>query len=265
MKKVGVIGQKGFLGSHLITELDRQKIIYSTFPGNLLNTEDIQSYFDASKIDTAIFLVGGHFPPINSLIEKNVTTLSNFLEIGTKNGLKKIIYASSGAVYGNANHPSLESDKLLPNTSYGLTKKIAEEVIEYYKYKSNLQSIILRFTSVYGYGNKTGVIYQFWKSITENQFINIEGDGTQIRDFLHISDAIKAIQLSIAFNNSDVFNITAQTQTSINDLSKLFKQKYKFRIKHSHSNNNLAKMTLNPLKASKLLHFKANITNIIIP
>lgn len=264
-KTVGIIGYKGFIGNHLVKYLSTKNISYTNFEGDLLKKDDIEIFFKKNNISQALFLVGTFNPPFENLIKFNVLTLQNFLEIGVKRKLEKIIFTSTGAVYGESvGRKSKETDPLKPCTLYGLSKLFAEECIKFYKNNYGLKYIILRFPNVYGDGNNKGVIYQILLSIKESKKVVIEGDGKQKRDFLYVEDACLAIEKVLSYPDTDIFNISNIKCLSINQVIGKLKAKYDFSIKYRPQANNLNTLTLDINKAKNKLGFFPNTVNLKI-
>ena len=260
-------GSNGFIGSHLTKILSsNNEIILTPFEGNLLIKEDIESFFDANiKIDQIIHLAGSFIGDFDELLNSNVLTTQNLLDVAEKNKVNKIIYASTGAVYGEPiMQESVEDDPLKPNTLYGLSKMYAEDCIKYYANNFNIEFVILRFPNVYGENNKKGVIYNFLDDIKTKQEITIYGTGTQSRNFLHVIDACQAIEKAIYYDKSDIFNISNSIKTSINDVVSILKCKFQFNVAYRPQNNNLKDLLLCVDKAKKELHFSSFITNLEI-
>lgn len=265
--KICITGTDGFIGSNLTKTLNlNNNIILIPFDGNLLNKDDIVNFFDANKnIDQIIHLAGTFFGDFDELLKINVLTTQNLLHIAVKNGVKKIIYPSSGAIYGEPiMEESLETDILKPNTFYGLAKLYTEDCIKYYYNNFNLNYIILRLPNVYGENNNKGVIYNFLTDIKNKREITIYGDGTQSRNFLHVSDVCMAIEKSIFYDKSDIFNISNPTKVSINEIVKILAKKYEFRIIYKEANNNLKDLLLDINKARNELNFLPKVKDLQI-
>lgn len=265
-KTIGITGCDGFIGKHLVEMLEKdEKFDIRCFNGNLLKEEDVRSFFRKKDIDSVIHLAGAFFGDFDTLLNINFKTTENLVRIGTENGMKKIIFSSTGAVYGEpVNNASKESDPTKPNTYYGVTKLFAEEIIELYYYLYSLKYVILRFPSVYGEGNNKGVIFNFLRDIKEKGVITVYGDGSATRDFLHVSDACRAIIKSINYKGSNIFNISNPTKVSIADLIRLLKQKYTFTVDYKQANNNLKSLHLSIKKTKDLLGFKTKISKLEI-
>jgi UDP-glucose 4-epimerase len=192
-------------------------------------------------------------------------TTEKILSIGSKYNLKKIIYISSGAVYGEPKkRESYERDALDPNTLYGLTKKYAEECIRYYQENFKINSVILRFPNVYGEGAQKGVIANFLHDIEKYKKITVAGDGMQERNFLHVSDAVMAIKKILKYNKSNIFNISNPETFRIIDVANLLKQRYIFDIQYKASDNQLKRLSLNIDKARTELNFSPKYKKLFI-
>jgi UDP-glucose 4-epimerase len=259
---IAITGSRGFIGANLVAILKEKNIPFIAFEGDLLEQDSVKEFFRVHPVKQVIHLAGSFTGSFKQLIQKNVMTTQHLLQAGAEAGLQKIIYASTGAVYGEpVEEVSVESDKRRPNTLYGLTKKMAEDVIFHYHLVRNLRYIILRFPNVYGEGSKSGVLCNFLTDIHLKGSITVAGDGKQARNFLHVKDACNAIVKSIRHEQNNVFNISTIEKISINELVALLKQFFSFDIHHKAADNNLKNLLLDTSKAESLLHFKADIKN----
>lgn len=254
--KIVITGSRGFIGRRLLATLHNFDVV--PFHGNLLVPGEVETFFSEHKPTQAVHLVGGFDGPFEQLLQKNVLPTQNLLETGWKHGLRKIIYASTGAVYGEpVKEKSVETDPLQPNTLYGLSKKFAEEVTHFYKRQYGIENIILRFPNVYGAENNKGVLFQFLQAIKTKGSISIAGDGSQSRNFLHVQDACNAIEKALHYNGSGIFNISNPVKVSINELVEQMKQYYTFGIEHRPQDNYLKDLLLDTSKAQEELGFQA--------
>lgn len=256
--RVAVTGSQGFIGQNVTRILSScGDIKQINFEGDLLVQDDIISFFENNKeIDSIIHLVGVFSGPTGLLIDINVKTLANLLETAKDYGVKKVVFTSTGAVYGEPiGEESFETDQLSPNTEYSMSKMLAEETLKYYCRQYHMSYVILRYPNVYGRGNEKGVIGAFMKSIQENHSITVYGDGEQSRNFLHVDDACRAIELGLRYEGSDIFNISNPIKYTINEVVELYKKKFDFSVERKPSNNNLRDLLLNTEKAHKLLRF----------
>lgn len=222
--KIGITGSNGFIGSHLLRRLEKEKISYKVFDKEEHNLSDPKTLIDF--IDTCDLIV--------HLAAKNIDTNENIIKNNTLGTLclmealkkfsseKRIIFLSSFQVY---------SKKSL----YGLSKRFAEHIIEYYSKNTVHKGTILRISNVYGPGCRpfyNSVVATFVHLIKKNQSLKINGDGSQKRDYLFVDDAVDAILKSIETkqkNKIEYFDICSGRLSSlkeiINDLEKIADKK----------------------------------------
>ena len=154
--------------------------------------------------------------PIKS-IKENIIGFSNILEASRINKIKTIINASTaGAIYGNTKKICDEKSPTNPISYYGLTKKFNEDQSLIY-INRKLKIINLRFSNVYGEFSihKKSLIHNAIKNIIYNKNININGDGTQIRDFIYVGDLVKIIKRSFKLK-SGIYNVASGKSHSVN-------------------------------------------------
>ena len=249
--KILVTGGAGFIGKYLIKYLaengknvsildnfsnsDKKSILsfenkgVKVFEGDITNFDDV---LNATKDQEIVIHLAAKISVIESIENSsetfriNVDGTKNILRVCKKNNVKKLIIASSAAVYGEGDKENkiAEYDKMNPISPYGKSKmKMEEEVIkEFSNIKTNY--IILRFFNIYGIGQTSeyaGVITKFLEKIKKNQSLSITGDGTQIRDFISIYDIICSIDNAIEYNKNGIFNIASGNGITVNELAKL--------------------------------------------
>jgi len=262
--KIGITGHTGYIGSNLVKYLESKSLELVFIKGDLTDPSIVEKNFKQNNIDIVIHLAGSFTPPLINLMSKNVTTTFNLIDIGMKYGLKKIIYLSSAAIYGEPiKNKSLESDVPQPNTEYGLSKVFAENIIKYFSTVKKLEYVILRFPGVYGKGGR-GVIDSFIKDIKERQAVTLYDDGNQKRNFLYIDDACESIYKSVSFKGSDIFNIASTRSLTLNEIINKLKQKYSFQVIYKKPNNSLRNITLNIKRAERELKFFSKNKKILI-
>lgn len=156
----------------------------------------------------------------------NVDGTKNVLVACEKNRVKKLIVASSAAVYGES-LPDIkltEKSKTNPITPYGQSKVKMEQITKKFVSEHNINCIILRFFNIYGVGQSdeyAGVITKFIKRVTQNKLLEIFGDGLQTRDFVSVYDVINSIQNAISNDKSGTYNIASGKAVTIKELAEM--------------------------------------------
>ena len=184
---------------------------------DITNMSILEEVFQKNKIDTVIHLaaMAGVRPSIENplLYEKvNVRGTMNILELMKKYNIKKFVCASSSSVYGNNEKvPFSETDNVDKAISpYAATKKSCEIIGHSYHHLYDIDTIMLRFFTVYGPGQRPDLaIHKFTKLIYENKEIPFFGDGETQRDYTYIDDIIDGVLKAADYveNNTDVYEI----------------------------------------------------------
>jgi len=242
-----ITGGAGFIGSHLARALLEKghsvKIIDNLSTGTKSNLEGILDKVSFHDIDVLDYqslekvLQGNqgifHLAALTSVPESylkqkeyhdvNVLGTENVFQIAKKFHIKTV-FASSSSVYGNTkNIPTSESEKKSPINPYGITKLEAENLAV--QYSKDCDIVGLRYYNVYGQDmiTGTGVITQFYQNIERQKPPVIDGDGGQLRDFVHIQDVVQATISAMEKDTGSTFiNIGSGIPTSILQLANLF-------------------------------------------
>ena len=163
----------------------------------------------------------------------NITGTLNVLTAARDKGVKRVVFASSAAVYGNNPElPKREDMKPEPESPYGLAKVAAEHYLAVFAKLYGLETVGLRFFNAYGPRQDpdslySGVISRFVKAVLDGNPPAVFGDGKQTRDFVFVDDVVQACILamhSTGIGKGDVFNIGSGSQTSLLDLLKVLKE-----------------------------------------
>jgi UDP-glucose 4-epimerase len=285
-KKYVITGGCGFIGSHVVEELLKNKKNHITVIDNLISGKksniDIENKrlrfvkLDISKnskkfnkifkkIDVVIHLaaLADIVPSINNpklYFSTNVTGTLNVLNACVKNNVKKVVYAASASSYGlPKKFPTNENCKISLMYPYALTKKLGEDLLLHWAevYKLNVTS--LRLFNVYGTRSRTSGAYGavfgvFLAQKLNNKPLTIVGDGKQTRDFIYVKDVAKAfIKASRLKKNYQIINIGSGKETSVNYIANMISKKKNYIPKRpGEPDRSKADIT----KAKKILKWK---------
>jgi nucleoside-diphosphate-sugar epimerase len=230
-KNILITGGRGFIGTHLVNELIKSNNvkIFDIIDGK--DIRNINSLRKEFKDIDFVFHLAGLISVEESMkipteyIDNNIIGSLNVLKAATENNVKKVIFSSSAAVYGDyLENPKKETMPLIPKSPYAFAKVTIEKLMEYF-ISNGLDTVSLRFFNVYGPGQKlnssyASVIPIFISKSLKNEGLVIYGDGAQTRDFIYIDDIINACILS-AEKGSGEFNIGSGIPTNINELASL--------------------------------------------
>ena len=154
----------------------------------------------------------------------NVNGTVNVLKSCIENNIKRMIFTSSAAIYGDSSITLTENAETKPISSYGTSKLLAENEIKK-RAKNNLNYIILRLFNVYGKrqnNQHSDVISTFVENISKDNPLIIYGNGEHTRDFISINDVIDAFDCAIKMNSSGTYNIASGKSIPIKELAKMF-------------------------------------------
>ncbi|MES3032179.1 MAG: NAD-dependent epimerase/dehydratase family protein [Patescibacteria group bacterium] len=251
MEKIIVTGGAGFIGSHIVDQLisDGYEVHVvdnlsagkkeNVNPKAIFHNVDIRDYDKLLPIFEGVKYVfhEAAFPQVQYSIENPVETNEinvggtlNVLEVSRANKVRRIIFASSSAVYGNQEIlPITENMQTNPLSPYGAQKYIGEVYMKLYAEIYGLETVCLRYFNVYGPRQSAGgayasVIPKFIEFRQKNEPLSITGDGEQTRDFVNIKDVVEANILAMKgdkVGRGEVLNIGGSCQYSINYIAKL--------------------------------------------
>jgi UDP-glucuronate 4-epimerase len=139
----------------------------------------------------------------DTYVARNVLLTQRLLQASLKVGLQRFVYASSSSIYGNrASYPSREGDNPTPFSPYGVTKLAAEHLCSLYASNWELQTVSLRYFTVYGPRQRPDMaMSKFIDAALAGEPIPVFGDGGQIRDFTFVGDVVAA---NVAAASADV-------------------------------------------------------------
>jgi UDP-glucose 4-epimerase len=252
--RVLVTGGAGFIGSHLVDRLikeDHEVVVLDNFFNG--NIENIKQHLDSGElslvkgdvrdsgdveeamrnVDAVFHLAAIISVPLSikkpSLVnEVNVGGTLTLLEACSKADVERFVYASSCAVYGEAQHlPINEDHPVNPISPYAVSKLAAEYYCQVFCESYGLKTLCLRYFNVYGprqiKGPYSGVIMRLINRLKRGKPPIIYGDGKQTRDFVHVRDVVRASVLALSGPRDigGIVNVGSGTSTTINKLADL--------------------------------------------
>lgn len=242
-----LLGAAGFIGTnivialakeggHKITVVDRNKAYFQTLedmhipnlriiPSNLTMDADYETLVKGQ--DVVYHLISTTVPTTSNRaiaeeLKGNVVLSANLFEACAHQGVKKVVFLSSGGtVYGKeVECPLNEKTATNPITSYGIQKVTIEKLLYLYNYMYGLDYRIIRLANPYGPYQRPngvlGVVTTFTYKALRGEEINVYGDGSVVRDFIYIDDAVRGIRKIV--NGTDrhhTFNLGCGYGTSI--------------------------------------------------
>ena len=246
-RRAVVTGGAGFIGSHLVEELLRRDarvaVIDDLSSGRADNLSAVRDRVDLEQLDLAredprpvlagadaVFHLAGYADIPRSVheprrdFEKNALATLNLLEAVREAAPgARVLFASSAAVYGvGSERPLREDDPPAPAAPYGVSKMAAERYVEVYARLYGLRTASLRLFPVYGPRLRAHVVYDLMGKVRDDpDELRIEGDGTQVRDFVHVSGAVEAF-LTVADRaplRGETYNVASGEPVTIRDLA----------------------------------------------
>jgi UDP-glucose 4-epimerase len=154
----------------------------------------------------------------------NVRGLLNLMEAGIGQGLRRVLFASTGgAIYGEPEYtPQDEKHPLRPVSPYGVAKLAAEKYLHYYQDQYEVETVSLRYANVYGPrqnpGGEAGVVAIFTNEMLRGGQPVINGSGEQTRDYVYVGDVVEANLAALKCEGSGTFNVGTGRETSVTEL-----------------------------------------------
>lgn len=243
-----VLGGAGFIGSHLAEALARaghrvklfdrphldrlpefsRRSGFETFTGDFLNPQTLDPALRGTEavfhlISTTLPKTSNDNPMYD--VETNVLGTLRLLELCRRHGVRKIVFASSGGtVYGvPRSTPIDEAHPTAPTCSYGIHKLMVEKYLHLAHTLHGLDYCILRPANLYGPGQRLdiaqGAAGVFLDRALRKQPIQVWGDGSVVRDYVYVEDAVEAFVKALSFEGEEkIFNIGSGTGVSLKQL-----------------------------------------------
>ncbi|WP_437191253.1 SDR family NAD(P)-dependent oxidoreductase [Planctomicrobium sp. SH527] len=252
--RVLVTGGAGFIGSHLTDALlkaghqvavidDLSSGSSSNVPAtakffqiDIRNSQQVADAFaefrpDAVSHQAAQMSVSRSVREPGFDAEVNLLGLINVASAAVAVGTKRMVFASSGGVlYGEATSPAGEETPAQPVSPYGISKWGGEQYLKFFHREHGLSSVALRYANVYGERQnphgEAGVVAIFCTRLLRGQSATINGDGKYVRDYVHVSDVVRANLAALQLNQSgfEPINIGTGIGTDVNELATQVRQ-----------------------------------------
>jgi len=248
-----VTGAAGGIGSTLIRELKNHNLylldnLRNGYKENLIDDRNKMygEWDDRSITDSLVDLWEDvdfdaviHLAAITSLpdceenfveaFDVNVTGTANILDFCKRRGVKKVIYASTSAVYENNTGMLTEDMQVNPSLFYSSTKLMGESICESFRKNYDMQIATLRFFNVFGprqdhQRSNPPLLNYLVRQFCNNESPVLHSDGTQSRDYVHVDDVVKMITLCLNQNVNDTYNLCTGVKVSVLEMSELVKQ-----------------------------------------
>jgi UDP-glucose 4-epimerase len=282
MKKVLVTGGAGFIGSHTVDMLLENEVSVrvldnfssghrSNLPeshplleivvGDITNqatvNEAMQDVSHCLHLAAQVSVVASFEDPAHSAMQ-NIVGFVNIITEAQNQGVERLVYASSAAIYGQPNEiPLPEEAEKLQLSPYGLEKQIDEEYADLFARVYGFSSLGQRYFNVYGPRQDpkspyAGVIALFVDRITEGKGITVHGDGDQTRDFIYVQDVARANLAALQGNLTGACNIGTGAQSTLLDLIEVLSKITGASSEVSHE----------PAREGDIKHSLANVTRM---
>lgn len=238
-----VTGGAGFIGSRTVDALigkgARVSVVDNLSTGRRENVNSGASLHVMNIADPALAGVLEHQRPTviyhfafhvlvprsveNPLLDiDSIAGSINLLQCARNFGVRRIVFASSGFLYGNTDDlPAKETAAIDPVTPYVVAKHAVENYLRFYGQTYGLPYVILRYAAIYGPGQVTGAMADYIRKLREGHQADIWGDGSKTRDYVYVDDVVRANLLALNLSPDfvdPVFNIGTGTETTLNEL-----------------------------------------------
>lgn len=279
--RILITGGSGFIGSHLVERFQgtAEVVVFDNLrSGHRHNLDGLAHTFIEGSVTNrnavAEAMVGVdlafHLAAMISVPESmtcprecaeiNVMGLLNVLESAAAAGVRKLVLASSAAIYGdNPTVPKIESMLPEPKSPYAITKLDGEYYLELFRREGKLDTTSLRFFNVFGPRQDPKSAYAaavpiFMQKAFANEDITIFGDGEQTRDFVHVKDIVAAlVHVATRPDLHGTYNVGYGTSMTVNELAALI-------IRLSGSSSEIRHL---PERAGDVKHSRASIDRLL--
>lgn len=248
MQKLLITGGRGFIGTNLAQRLAQQRpvrildslerssptgwdpSVAEFVQGDILRPDALA---DAMRGVDAVVHLAAYGSVVESVkdpvanFQTNVQGTFNVLNAASAAGVRRLVFASTGgALIGDATPPVDEQSLPKPISPYGASKLCGEAYAHAFAKSRGLGAVCLRFGNVYGQhsAHKKGAVTMFAKALLRDEPIDIHGDGSASRDYVHVDDLCAGIALAVdapQLRGGEVFHIAAGRETTVLELAKI--------------------------------------------
>ena len=274
--KILITGHKGYIGSHLFRALeDGTNVVHGI---DLKDGNDILHNLPDSSYDVVFHMAA--LPRVQFSVEQpsytfrhNVYATSVLLEWAKNHNVKRVIFSSSSAIYGDDDFPS---------SPYGLHKILSEKECQLYSQIYGLDTVCLRYYNVYSkdqeYGGSYSTVISAWMEMVRRGLpLRVDGDGEQTRDFVHVEDIVNANIFCMDYKDrfsGSCYDVGSGQTFSLNDIKSMILKEIDAHfitappragdVRHTEMrDNNLIKLGWSPAKdfATEIKTYFKEITN----
>ena len=274
--KILITGHKGYIGSHLFRALeDGTNVVHGI---DLKDGNDILHNLPDSSYDVVFHMAA--LPRVQFSVEQpsytfrhNVYATSVLLEWAKNHDVKRVIFSSSSAIYGDDDFPS---------SPYGLHKILSEKECQLYSQIYGLDTVCLRYYNVYSkdqeYGGSYSTVISAWMEMVRRGLpLRVDGDGEQTRDFVHVEDIVNANIFCMDYKDrfsGSCYDVGSGQTFSLNDIKSMILKEIDAHfitappragdVRHTEMrDNNLIKLGWSPAKdfATEIKTYFKEITN----
>ncbi|AFK19828.1 NAD-dependent epimerase/dehydratase family protein [Haloferax mediterranei ATCC 33500] len=242
-KRVLVTGGAGFIGSNLANHLAADNDVVAIddlYLGTPENLDDAVEFHDVSVLDddlpTEDVDVVFHLAALSSykMHEENPTKgarvniegFVNTVEQAREDGCDTVVYATTSSIYGSRTEPSPEDMPVKARTGYEASKLARERYAEYFHNHYDMQLAGMRFFSVYqGFGGAeehkgefANTVAQFADKIANGESPELFGDGSQTRDFTHVDDIVRGLEMAADERLQGIYNLGTSQSYNFNEM-----------------------------------------------
>lgn len=249
--RILITGGAGFIGSHVadaFVALGHEVLVVDNLStGWRHNVPEAAQFVEADIIDDDLDDVFERFQPevvdhfaaqasvkvstTNAIFDltTNGGGTARIAELCTRHNVRKMIYASTGgALYGDPEiWPVTEEHPIKPLSPYGLSKRVGELYIDFYRRRAGLNATILRYANAFGPrqdpNGEAGVVAIFSGQLLLGNQCTIDGDGEQKKDYVYVADIARANVLALDHGDGEAFNIGTGRGTSVNAIFQTLK------------------------------------------